>query len=372
MLTPTTEQIILLSVSTFSLLILVFYYLFFFNKLRKVKSTSAKNSIPVSVIISAKNEKDNLEKNLPSILSQVYPNFEVVVINDSSHDGTADLLKSYAEEHAHLKIVTVDLDERYQRGKKYALTMGIKAATNEQLLFSDADCKPTSEFWIQAMMDAKNGRPIILGNAPLRTSKWPLGQLIKYETFHTALQYLTYALRKRTYMGVGRNISYTKDIFFKNKGFAAHQHILSGDDDLFIQEVAKKDNVSVCVDPNSFMISDAPKGISAWITQKTRHLSTSSLYSGRYKRLLGLYSIAQLFFYLVTILFIAIFSSVWYYGAALFGVKWFIQWIVFYKPSKMLGAKPIGYLIPFYDASYTFYLFLFGILKQFTKPKKWK
>jgi biofilm PGA synthesis N-glycosyltransferase PgaC len=372
MLEITPEQLLLLSILAIALIILLFYYLFFFNRLRKVQTETQNSTIPVSVIISARNEKSNLEKNLPSILSQQYANFEVVVINDTSFDGTKDLLKELEQQHSNLKVVTVELDDRFQRGKKFALTMGIKAASHDQLLFTDADCTPSSPFWIQGMMDAKNGKPIILGNAPLRTRKTPLGALIKYETFHTALQYMTYALRKRTYMGVGRNMSYTKDIFFKNKGFATHQHIMSGDDDLFIQEVASKDNVSVCVNPNALMYSDAPKGIGAWITQKKRHLSTSNLYKPKYKRLLGLYAIAQLLFYVVLILFVSIFISVWYYAVALLALKWIIQWFVMFKPSKILNAKPIGFLIPFYDVLFTFYLALFGVIKQFSKPKKWK
>ncbi len=368
----TPEQLVLLSLIALCLVILVIYYLAFFIKLRKVKPVSSGTSIPVSVIISARNERENLEKNLPLIFEQQYPEFEVVVINDTSFDGTKDLLKKFEQQYSNCKVVTVELDERFQRGKKFALTMGIKAAKHDQLLFTDADCKPASPLWIQSMMDAKGDKPIILGNAPLNTRKTPLGALIKYETFHTALQYLTYSLSKKTYMGVGRNMSYTKDIFFKNKGFATYQHIMSGDDDLFIQEVATKNNVSVCVAPDSFMFSDAPKGLGAWITQKRRHLSTSNLYLPKFKRLLGAYSVAQLLFYITLILFVSIFTSVWYYGVALLLLKWIIQTAVMLKPSKMLGAKPVGFIIPFYDLLYTGYLFVFAFIKQFSKPKKWK
>ncbi|NNJ55361.1 MAG: glycosyltransferase [Bacteroidia bacterium] len=367
-------MIILLSLLGASALVLAVYYLYFFSKLKNINSVqgSSNNLPPVSVVISARNEKKNLEEFLPLILNQDYPNFEVIVVNDWSFDGTSELIEKFAKEHNHLKLVKIEVDERFKRGKKFALTMGIKAAKNERLLFTDADCFPKSTNWISAMMQANEGEnDIILGNAPLVTKIGPLGALIKYETFHTAIQYLSYAVRGKTYMGVGRNLSYTKTLFFENKGFASHQHILSGDDDLFIQETASSDNVAVCINSNSFMYSAGPKGIRAWIKQKTRHFSTSSLYKGRFKRLLGLYSLAQIVFFFTAALGFILFPQQWYFVASFVLLKWLIQWIVMYKPAMQLDAKSVRFLLPILDIFYSLFLILFGILKVFIKPRTW-
>lgn len=365
--------IIILSILGVSVLVLVVYYVYFFNCLKKISLPldNPSDLPPVSVIISARNEEKNLEQFLPLILEQDYPNFEVIVINDWSFDGTNDLIESLSQKYKNLKLVKIEVDERFKRGKKFALTMGIKAATYDQLLFTDADCYPKSTKWISSMMQARAEKTIILGNAPLTTSKGILGALIKYETFHTAIQFLTYAFRDKSYMGVGRNLSYTKTLFFENKGFATHQHILSGDDDLFIQETANKDNVAVCINPDSFMYSAGPSNLRAWKRQKIRHLSTSPLYQGRYKRLLGFYSLAQIVFFLTSIIGLVLFFDHWYFFVTLIVLKWGFQWIVMYKPSKLLDAKSVGYFLPVFDILYSVYLLVFGVLKLFIKPKTW-
>ncbi|MDA8886614.1 glycosyltransferase [Bacteroidia bacterium] len=366
------DKLVLLSTACLSLIILLFYYFYFFTGFSKIeKESSSLSSGPVSVIIAARNEKNNLEKFLPEILNQEYPNFEVVLVNDGSHDGTKDFLKTLAENEPRLKVVTLEIDERFQRGKKFALTMGIKAASNECLLFTDADCYPTSPNWINAMASSFQDKSIVLGYGPLTVKNNMLGSIINYETFHTALQYIGYANRGKTYMGVGRNLAYTKTLFFDNKGFASHQHIMSGDDDLFIQEVATKDNVSICIDSQSYMTSQASTSIGDWIKQKIRHLSTGKEYKTSNKGLLGLYSIAQLIWYISLVLFTILFSHCWYISLGLAVFKWLLQWIVMYRPALLLNSKKVAYILPYYDILYTLFLFFFGITKLFVKPKTW-
>lgn len=368
----TTFALTLLSVGTIALLVLCVYYIYFFTGI-KPKNNISSNDIPVSVIIAARNEKYNLERNLPSILNQDYRNFEVVVINDGSWDGTKELLKEFAASSAKLKIVTLELDEKFHRGKKFALTMGIKAAANEHLLFADADCTPCSDQWISSMVSPmkNNEVQVVLGNSPLMVKNNVLGSMVNYETFHTAIQYLGYANRGLPYMGVGRNLAYKKSLFFENKGFATHQHILSGDDDLFVQEVANGKNTAIALNPASFTLSPGPSSVSAWLKQKTRHLSTGKLYSGKYKMLLGTYSVFQLLIYICAVVYMFLYPSMWYVGIGLLALKWIVQWIVIYRPSQRLGYSKVGYALPYYDILYTLFLLFFGLAKPFLKPKTW-
>lgn len=366
-----THQVLLLIAGSSSF-ILWFYYFYFFTGLKKLQS--AKKEVfnqPVSVIIAARNERDNLEKNLPHIFSQKYPKFEVVVINDGSFDGTKGLLEDLSKRFDNLKIVRVELEERYQRGKKFALTMGIKAAKYEHFLFTDADCIPATEHWLSSMVSYFSEKELILGIAPLKVRNTPLGSVINYETFHTAVQYTGYANRGLPYMGVGRNLAYSKDLFFTNKGFASHQHLLSGDDDLFVQHAATKTNVAMNVDKESFMVSAAPSKLSEWIKQKTRHLSTAKEYKTSRKALLGLYSLAQILFYFVIILCFILHPEYWIYTAIFLGSKWLIQWIVMFIPAMILDYKKVAFALPYYDMLYTVYLILFAFIKPFLKPKTW-
>ncbi len=367
----TIEAEILLGISCVSLITLYSYYLYFFTGLNN-HSVSNKSDKPVSVIIAARNELHNLKRNLPHILTQNYSIFEVVVINDGSYDGTKDYLKELALTYPKLKIVTVELKEQFQRGKKFALTLGIKAASYEYLLFTDADCKPMTNKWIECMMNhLEDEKEILLGNSPLTVTKNLLGSMVHYETFHTALQYLSYAKKGYPYMGVGRNLAYTKTLFFQNKGFANHQHILSGDDDLFVQEVASNKNTAICIDPDSFTQSEGPKSLGTWFKQKIRHLSTGKLYTTKLKLFLGIYSLAHLLTYACAIAIVALSPSFWYLSVCILISKWSVQWIVMFKPSKHLGYKKIGFALPYYDILYTIYLIIFGFARPFLKPKTW-
>ena len=365
----TTLAFVLLCIAGISLLVLFFYYTYFFTGLKKY--SHSESTLPISVVIAARNERLNLEKNLPAILNQDYLNFEVIVVNDGSWDRTKDYLEELALTNSRLKIVTIELDEKFQKGKKFALTMGIKAASNESILFTDADCKPTSDRWIACMAHLLETNKVVLGNSPLVVRNTPLGSMINYETFHTAMQYLGYASRGVPYMGVGRNLAYTKSLFFENKGFASHQHIMSGDDDLFVQEVATDENTAICLDPDSFTMSDGPHGIQDWLKQKTRHLGTGNLYLNKFKLLLGIYALSQLAVFIVAIALLIIYPQMWYLGTGILLLKWIVQWIIMYGPSKRLGYIKVGYALPYYDVLYTIYLLFFGLARPFLKPKKW-
>jgi poly-beta-1,6-N-acetyl-D-glucosamine synthase len=239
-------QLILFSVLCLSVIILLWYYLFYFYRIdlhhsEEMPANAA--AIPVSVVICARNEARNLSDFLPAVLAQDYPHYEVIVVNDCSYDSTADVLKSFEHKHANLKIITVKEDPIHQHGKKFAIMVGIKGASHDLVLFTDADCKPASKQWLRAMTRGVKGeKEIVVGYSKYEKLPGLLNKLIRYDTFHIALQYLSFAKAGSPYMGVGRNLGYKKSLFFHNKGFASHYHIDSGDDDLFINEVATATN----------------------------------------------------------------------------------------------------------------------------------
>lgn len=300
------EQIIA-SLFLLSAMIQMLYYFLVFSKLAFHKKDAERSNQrqPVSVVISAHNEDFNLQKNLPAILGQDYPDFEVVVVNHASTDNTREVLGDLQREFSNLKTVTIEQDLNFFKGKKFPLSIGIKSAKHEILLLTDADCKPASNKWIETMAANHTSKTeVVLGYGPYNKSGGLLNLLIRYDTFMIALQYFSFALMGLPYMGVGRNLSYRRSLFFKNKGFTSHLHIPSGDDDLFIKQVANKTNTEIEVSASSFMYSDAKQNFKNWFRQKQRHLSTGKEYSFRFKLLLGGFGISQLLFYatLITLL----------------------------------------------------------------------
>lgn len=285
-------------------LLQLWYYWGIFSRLAFYKKQSVSNALPpVSVIICARNEDDNILKYLPLVLEQDYPEFEVVVVNDCSYDNTGDVLKELALKHKHLKVVTIKEDEYYRHGKKVALMIGIKGAAHEVLLFTDADCKPNSTDWIKHMVSNYSGETeIVLGYGGYEKQMGLLNRIIRFDTLFNATQYLSFALAGKTYMGVGRNLSYKKSLFFKLKGFASHYHIDSGDDDLFVNEAATKRNSAIEVAVDSFTLSRPKSTWQGWFRQKRRHLTTAPHYNFQTKLRLTLFHLSNYSFWALFIL----------------------------------------------------------------------
>ena len=313
-------------------LIQLFYYGWFFRRLAfftpPEKAQSQQH--PVSVIICARDEAAKLVSHLPGALVQTYPStHEVIVVNHNSQDDTRFLLDEFKKTFKGLHIVNLEQEAIGIPGKKYPLSMGIKEAKYGIVLLTDADCVPASEFWMQKMQDGYyNGIEVVLGYSPYKKTTGFLNKIIRFDTFHTALQYFSYALAGIPYMGVGRNLSYKKDIFLKNKGFSAINHLPGGDDDLFINKVANKENTAIVIDPDTFTLSEPKKTFGEWFRQKTRHFSTAKYYKPLHKFLLGLYSVSHLLFYP---LFIVSLFFDWRFALGIFGLRLIIQGYVYYK-----------------------------------------
>ncbi len=338
---------------------------------------------PVSVIIAARNEYDNLEKHLELILEQNHPKFEVVVINDCSWDQTATLLERLQIRYSHLKVVTLLEQEKYPKGKKFALTLGIKASEHELLVFTDADCKPASNMWLRNMQTRFTpNKHIILGYSPYKKQSGLLNMFIRFETFMTAMSYLSFALLKDAYMGVGRNLAYRKSLFFNIKGFASHNHLLSGDDDLFVNETANQQNVAIEIRKDSFMVSEPKENWASWRKQKSRHMSTGKYYKGRHQFWLGAFSVSHILFnlsLLALLPFIFIYSDgiyihpeqLLYMIVGAYGFRLLVQLCIYYPNMKKLNDTQLIFLLPVLDIMYSFYLFVFGFGSLFSKPKTW-
>ena len=351
------------------------YNIFIFGafSFAKKKESNSNFQQPVSVIICAKNEAENLIKNIPFFLSQNYPNFELVLINDNSFDETLDVIEQFKKDFPNkIKIVDVAENEQFWGSKKYALTLGIKAASHQHLLFSDADCKPNSNNWISKMtghFDAKH--QIILGyGAYKKINKSFLNKLIRYETLFTAIQYFSYAKIGIPYMGVGRNLAYTKTEFFAAKGFSKHMKIKSGDDDLFINEVANKNNTTICFSKNSHTVSSPKTNFKAWILQKRRHISTAMHYKPIHQFLLGFYFISKIAFWMLGIVLLS-FQFQWEIVLLLLFLKLTILYTVIWTSAKKLDEKDLILVAPFLELFLIFIQMFIFIKNLISKPSHW-
>ncbi|MGZ4077115.1 MAG: glycosyltransferase [Bacteroidia bacterium] len=353
-----------------ALLVQLWYYLGFFSKLAFYKKKELPvNTPPASIIICARNEDDNLVEFLPRIFEQDYPEFEVVVVNDCSYDNTEDFLKEFAKKHSNLKIVTIKEDEYYSHGKKVALMMGIKGAAHEHLLLTDADCKPNSKDWLRTMMQHFSAETeIVLGYGAYEKQTGFLNKIIRFDTFMIALQFLSFALARKTYMGTGRNLAYKKSLFFKMKGFASHYYIESGDDDLFVNEAATKQNSKIEISVDTHTVSKVKRTFKAWFRQKRRHVTTFKHYNSGSKFRLMMMSMSQYLFFasFITALILRFQPVIL---ISLFALRLLIQIIIFNKSMKQLAEKDLLLLSPIIELTLLFVYPLITISNMLMKKK---
>lgn len=304
---------------------------------------------PVSLIICARNEEDNLFSHLPKILEQDYPGFEVIVVVDQTVDDSKHILRAYQEKYAHLRFIEMERNKHRKFGKKLPLTVGIKGAKYERVLLIDADCFPASDQWMKLMMrNYKEGKKIVVGYGPYERQDGFLNKLIRFDTTAIAITYLGFAKNNRPYMAVGRNMSYAKDLWFEVDGFKKHYHIQSGDDDLFMQDAADKSNVAIEMEPKSWVYSHPKTTWKSWVRQKQRHFTASSSYRFINKFLLGIFPMSM-FLMLFSCLILLISFEWWLFALSLLLLRYVLYWVVCGAIFKRLGQKDLVWMFPFLE-----------------------
>ncbi|HRG59454.1 MAG TPA: glycosyltransferase [Bacteroidia bacterium] len=364
---------IVLILFAFATAIQLLYYLFFYSRVAWFKPKNEYHTQPpISVVICAKNEALKLHKSIPLFFQQDYPQYQIVVVNDCSVDESSDILEEFEKKYPNLHVVELNEDDIKAHDKKLALTLGIKGAKYEHLLLTDADCLPGDPKWIASMArNFNHEKEIVIGYGPYKKTGGFLNKLIRFDTYFIGLQYLSFSLAGKTYMGIGRNLAYTKTLFFRNKGFASQYHIQSGDDDLFINKVATKQNTVVELHSNSFTYSDPKTSFGAWIKQKRRHLTTAKHYKSSHKMLLGFGSLTQYLFFVsfVALLFSSIDPII---VLAIFGIRIVTQLVVLRKSMILMKESDLLLFSLFFEILLLIFYPIIYIGNAFVKKHKWK
>jgi len=325
----------------------------------------------VSVVIAANNEFENLRHLIPLLLKQTYDNFEIIVVDDRSSDGTYDYLLGLSAQEAKLKILTVRALPDHLNGKKYALTLGIKSAKYDQILLTDADCNPLSNEWIRCFAGSWNDKTsFVLGFSEYKQQKGLLNYFIRFETILTGIQYLSAAVFGKPYMGVGRNLSYSKTLFLSKKGFHGFQGITGGDDDLFVNKYANGSNTNVQLGPNSVIFSIPKSSLSDFITQKIRHLSVGKHYSSKSKVILGFFMFTWLAIWAIAP-FEMLSTPNLMVPSIILLVRFMLMGATISVFKRKTGAKLSLLGLILLDFMFALYYFVIGVRTLLTKRVKW-
>lgn len=356
------------------LFIQLVYYWFIFSRLafyNPSKRPVSDKQEPVSVVVCAKNEYHNLVRFLPLILEQNYPEYEVIVVNDASDDDTFYLLRELNSKYSRLKVVNIQQNLNFYVGKKFPLSIGIKSAKYNTLLLTDADCYPAGTDWISSMQSVFTDKTrIVLGYGAYVPMPGFLNKMIRFDTLHVAMQYMSLALVKLPYMGVGRNLAYHKELFYNSGGFTRHYKISSGDDDLFINEVARGSNTRIQPAREAITYSKPKVTLASWFRQKKRHLTSGSFYRFAHKFTLGLFSFSQLSFYALLIILLYL-GTDWRLLLGIYFLRLFTQMFIIKKCMIKLGEKNFLLLIPLFDLFLMMVNLMLGFAGLFSRKTQW-
>lgn len=364
--------IFLICFSVIAFFLLLYYGFIFirfaFHKPKKIKDY---RQDPISIVITSCDQAHHLSRTLPAILTQQYNDYEVIVVSDNSHDETAQVVEDYQKQYPHLVFVDLNSSVTTIKGKKFPLAIGIKEAKHKLIVLTDANCMPASPYWLQNM--AKhfvNGKQIVLGYCSIEKQPGFFNRLLRFDSLQTAIQYFSYSLAKMTYMGRGQNLAYTKDLFMKQRGFASHNHIAYGDDDIFIGRAATDKNVDIEYFSESYTIARPKVNFRRWFKEKKGYLSTRPFYKPGVRFLLGAYSVLNLLFFVFLGLSIGFSVYILPFLIATLSVfvfKTLCQYLVFGFSAAKLKEKDIIPHIFFIDLLYALISVFIYIAAKFSR-----
>jgi len=346
---------------TWALVVHLAFYILVYSRLARYQNPDNHQSAAteaVSIVICYHNEAKKIDRYLPEILSQ--PAEEIILVDDCSDDDTLQRLQKYSSDRVKVLAIT-----EKTKGKKHALALGIKEARNDAILLTDADCRPSSVIWAKGMMARR--APFVLGYGPMEKQEGWIALFSRFETYLTALQYLSYTLAGIPYMGVGRNMKIDRSIITNGKHKIQGTQLASGDDDLMINALANRQNTEICIDPQTFVYSAPKTTLSAYLKQKSRHISTSIYFRLLHKLLLGAFSASQMIFYagFLGCMILGILSLK--IALLLLLIKWTIQQSVNYGAMKKLKEESLFPWIPVLDICHAVYLFILPLYYWYTK-----
>lgn len=375
----TPAIIVLLSVLVVSSLYLLLGFRHYVSSVTKRVASDSRRELPadaeaypaLSVIVYSEDDASNLEVLLPQILGQDYPApFEVIVVNDGSIEATKDVIARLERRYSNLYMTFTPQESRSLSRKKLGVTLGIKAAKYGIVIHTTGSCQVPSPQWLRSMASRfDRGTEIVLGYAaPAEQDGTPHSwrRLHAFDQVRSAVEWLSWAIAGRPFRGTGCNIAYRREVFFRNKGFSRSLDLKWGDDDVFVSEVARRNNTAVELSPASMLLEVQPSPSASHSAEKLRRNYTSS----------RLRSCVRLFF--------SSCSWAWWIliGAAgalsitgwpsivpliasgiVLLATWITLMISWRRASRSLWARPLLLTVPWfmsYHPVYTFYYWLRG------------
>lgn len=349
------------------------YHVLIFIRIWFYKEPEHINYKPVSVVVSSKNQLNHIRSNLIHFLNQDYPEFEIIVINDASSDGTDDYLEELEKKYGHLKVVTntVQENDRFNKGKKFGITLAIKSATHDTLLFSDADSYPSSNQWIKKMQASFcSKKQIVLAYSRLEKRKGFLNRLLRYESLYEGLLSFSFTLCGFPLLAQRRNLGYDRALFFSINGFFSHLNLSRGEAKLFVDEASNSRNTTVCLSPEGMTLSNKQKSYLEWFSDKRSYFHLAKRLRFSSLLLLGINFFSQFSFWLLFPVLL-IYQINPQLVLLAFTLRFCLQYIVYWKMCKFTNEYRLLWFLPFYEISLMLIHFILSLSTFIKKVHDW-
>ncbi len=319
----------------------------------------------VSIVVAVKNGSKTLVENVGQLCDQHYPTFEIIIVDDHSDAAERSILEKGVEGNNLIRLIHSDRAP----GKKQALSLGIQEAKHDFILCTDADCYPKGPNWIRQMATHTNGKEMVLGYSPYEKKAGFLNRLIRFETIMTGMQYLSWAMVGRPYMGVGRNMLYPRSLFLHESPYDGQQHIPYGDDDLWVQQAANNIEVKVCFDKEAHVFSSPATSLSEWLKQKHRHLSAGHHYAFKSWWQPAGFATALILHWIILLPLVLQTHSFWV--SIFFALGLLLRWRTHILWTNKLGDKDTNVWFPLLEIVYAIYLAGISLYTSIFKKKAW-
>ena len=261
----------------------LYYYLIVYGRISRFRNSRRKKRLesepPVSVVVPLFSEDYRyLEESLPLILGQQYgATFEVVLVYVGASNDFYEELARMRLVYPNLTITKIEYNPRFPISVKMALNVGIKSAHNEHIIISTTSAQPATEQWLAMMGKAFMRGSIVLGYTAIEQKPGLKNYLMRMSRMQMSMYWMAQSVNHNTYRGSRNNFGFTKTIYFGTKGFS-HLSMNIGEEDLFIQKIAKRNNVSTVLIPKATMLEHAWGGWRWWIAQLRHYGEAYRLY----------------------------------------------------------------------------------------------
>jgi cellulose synthase/poly-beta-1,6-N-acetylglucosamine synthase-like glycosyltransferase len=319
----------------------------------------------VSILIAARNEEENIARTIVAILNQNYPTsqLELIIVDDHSTDRTAEIVRSYGDRG--VKLLQLQVGDKLNSYKKYAITKAIEMASGEIIVTTDADCR-MGRNWIRTIMAYFDQNDSFLVSSPVAYSE----EKSKFEELQT-LEFLYLIGLGAAGIGNGNpttcngaNLAYRRDVFFEMGGFKGIDNLASGDDELFLHKVAEKyaDRIGFCKSREAIVYTDAKPDLTSFISQRKRWASKSTKYKDKKVIVLGvciwLFNLALICSLLGFLLLLP--AQNWWILTA-FGLKMLVELLFMIPVLSFAKRSELLKYLPFLTIIHTFYLVYIGV-----------